>query len=111
MPFNNEDKISYQELAPNLKELFKKIDGEIKGRQSDLIKNLQGRATKLEKNDKLNSLYELTDNDDGFSASGQVLKINPEEKKLYQHDEFLPKRVVSDQYEKEDEMGKIPDTM
>lgn len=118
MPFNNEDKVSYQELAPDLKELLEKIDKEVKGRQSeyikgnsDLIKNLQGRATKLEKNDKLNSLYELTDNDDGFSASGQVLKINPEEKKLYQHDEFLPKRIVSDQYEKEDEMGKVPDTM
>lgn len=118
MPFNHEDKVGYQELAPGLKELLDKIEAEIKGRQSeyikgnaDLIKNLQGRATKLENNDKLNSLYELTENDDEFSASGQVLKINPSAKKLYQHDEFLARRIVSNQYEKDDEMIRIPDTM
>lgn len=118
MPFNHEDKVGYQELSPNLRELLDKIEAEVKGRQSeyikgnsDLIKNLQGRATKLEKNDKLNSLYELTENDDEFSASGQVLKINPSAKKLYQHDEFLARRIVSNQYEKDDEMIRIPDTM
>ena len=118
MPFNHEDKVGYQELAPSLRELLDKIEAEVKGRQSeyikgnsDLIKNLQGRATKLENNDKLNSLYELTENDDEFSASGQVLKINPSTKKLYQHDEFLARRIVSNQYEKDDEMIRIPDTM
>jgi len=118
MPFNHEDKVGYQELSPSLRELLDKIEAEVKGRQSeyikgnaDLIKNLQGRATKLENNDKLNSLYELTENDDEFSASGQVLKINPSAKKLYQHDEFLAKRIVSNQYEKDDEMIRIPDTM
>jgi hypothetical protein len=118
MPFNHEDKVGYQELAPSLRELLDKIEAEVKGRQSeyikgnaDLIKNLQGRATKLENNDKLNSLYELTENDDEFSASGQVLKINPSAKKLYQHDEFLARRIVSNQYEKDDEMIRIPDTM
>ena len=118
MPFNHEDKVGYQELSPSLRELLDKIEAEVKGRQSeyikgnaDLIKNLQGRATKLEKNDKLNSLYELTENDDEFSASGQVLKINPSAKKLYQHDEFLARRIVSNQYEKDDEMIRIPDTM
>lgn len=118
MPFNHEDKVGYQELSPSLRELLDKIEAEVKGRQSeyikgnaDLIKNLQGRATKLENNDKLNSLYELTENDDEFSASGQVLKINPSAKKLYQHDEFLVRRIVSNQYEKDDEMIRIPDTM
>ena len=118
MSFNHEDKVSYQELAPSLKELFNKIKAEVKGRQSeyikgnsDLIKNLQDRTTKLEKDDKLNSLYELTGKDDAFSASGQVLKINPSAKKLYQHDEFLTKRIVSNKYEKEDEMFRIPDSM
>lgn len=118
MPFNHEDKVGYQELAPSLRELLDKIEAEVKARQSeyikgnsDLIKNLQGRATKLENNDKLNSLYELTENDDEFSASGQVLKINPSAKKLYQHDEFLARRIVSNQYEKDDEMIRIPDTM
>ena len=118
MPFNHEDKVGYQELSPSLRELLDKIEAEVKGRQSeyikgnaDLIKNLQGRATKLENNDKLNSLYELTENDDEFSASGQVLKINPSAKKLYQHDEFLARRIVSNQYEKDDEMIRIPDTM
>ena len=38
MPFNNEDKVSYQELAPDLKELLEKIEKEVKGRQSEYIK-------------------------------------------------------------------------
>lgn len=118
MAFNNEDKVSYKELAPSLKRLFKKLEKEIRERQigyiddnSKYIDRLKDRLTTLENRDDLKELYKMDKNDDEESASGQVLKINPSKKILYQHDEFLSRRIVSNQYEKEDEFGRIPDSM
>lgn len=118
MPFSDEDKVSYRELAPSLRELFEKIKNEVKGRQtdyikgnSDYIKGLKGRLGILENNNVLEGLYSSLKTEDEESASGQVLKINPSKKILYQHDEFLSRRIVSNQYEKEDEFGRIPDSM
>lgn len=118
MPFNNEDKVSYKELAPSLKRLFKNLEKEIKERQigyiddnSKYIDKLKDRLTTLENSDDLKELYKMDKNDDEESASGQVFKINPSKKVLYQHDEFISRRIVSNQYEKEDEFGRIPDSM
>ena len=118
MPFSDEDKVTYRELAPSLRDLFEKIKNEVKGRQSDYIKanadyigSLRDRLKILENNNVLESLYSMTKTDDEESASGQVLKINPSKKLLYQHDEFVSKRIVSNQYEKEDEFSRIPDSM
>lgn len=118
MAFNNEDKVSYKELAPSLKRLFKKLEKEIRERQIDYIDDnakyinrLKDKLTALENRDDLKELYKMAKNDDEESASGQVLKINPSKKILYQHDEFLSRRIVSNQYEKEDEFGRIPDSM
>ena len=118
MAFNNEDKVSYKELAPSLKRLFKNLEKEIRERQigyiddnSKYIGRLKDRLTTLENRDDLKELYKMAKNDDEESASGQVLKINPSKKSLYQHDEFLSRRIVSNQYEKEEEFGRIPDSM
>lgn len=118
MAFNNEDKVSYKELAPSLKRLFKKLEKEIKERQigyiddnSKYIDRLKDKLTALENRDDLKELYKMVKNDDEESASGQVLKINPSKKSLYQHDEFLNRRIVSNQYEKEEEMLRIPTSM
>lgn len=118
MAFNNEDKVSYKELAPSLKRLFKKLEKEIKERQigyiddnAKYINRLKDKLTALENRDDLKELYKMAKNDDEESASGQVLKINPSKRSLYQHDEFLSRRIVSNQYEKEDEFGRIPDSM
>ena len=118
MAFNNEDKVSYKELAPSLKRLFKKLEKEIRKRQigyiddnTKYIDKVKDRLTVLENRDDLKELYKMNKTDDEESASGQVLKINPSKKILYQHDEFLSRRIVSNQYEKEDEFGHIPDSM
>lgn len=118
MAFNNEDKVSYKELAPSLKRLFKKLEKEIKERQisyiddnAKYIDRLKDKLTALENRDDLKELYKMDKNDDEESASGQVLKINPSKRSLYQHDEFLNRRIVSNQYEKEDEFDRIPDSM
>lgn len=118
MAFNNEDKVSYKELAPSLKRLFKKLEKEIRERQIDYIDDnakyinrLKDKLTALENRDDLKELYKMDKTDDEESASGQVLKINPSKRSLYQHDEFLSRRIVSNQYEKEDEFGRIPDSM
>ena len=118
MAFNNEDKVSYKELAPSLKRLFKKLEKEIKERQigyiddnAKYIDKLKDRLTTLENRDDLKELYKMAKTDDEESASGQVLKINPSKKSLYQHDEFLNRRIVSNQYEKEEEMLRIPTSM
>lgn len=118
MAFNNEDKVSYKELAPSLKRLFKNLEKEIKERQisyiddnAKYIDRLKDKLTTLENRDDLKELYKMAKNDDEESASGQVLKINPSKRALYQHDEFLNRRIVSNQYEKEDEFGRIPDSM
>lgn len=118
MAFNNEDKVSYKELAPSLKRLFKNLEKEIKERQigyiddnSKYIDRLKDKLTALENRDDLKELYKMAKNDDEESASGQVLKINPSKRSLYQHDEFLNRRIVSNQYEKEEEFGRIPDSM
>lgn len=118
MAFNNEDKVSYKELAPSLKRLFKDLEKEIKERQigyindnAKYIDRLKDKLTALENRDDLKELYKMTKNDDEESASGQVLKINPSKRSLYQHDEFLNRRIVSNQYEKEEEMLRIPTSM
>lgn len=118
MSFNNEDKVSYKELAPSLKRLFKDLEKEVKERQigyigdnAKYIDKLKDRLTTLENRDDLKELYIMAKTDDEESASGQVLKINPSKKSLYQHDEFLNRRIVSNQYEKEDEMLRIPTSM
>ena len=118
MAFNNEDKVSYKELAPSLKRLFKNLEKEVKERQigyigdnSKYIGRLKDKLTALENRDDLKELYKMAKNDDEESASGQVLKINPSKKSLYQHDEFLNRRIVSNQYEKEEEMLRIPTSM
>ena len=118
MSFNNEDKVSYKELAPSLKRLFKKLEKEIKERQigyiddnAKYIDRLKDKLTALENRDDLKELYKMAKNDDEESASGQVLKINPSKRSLYQHDEFLNRRIVSNQYEKEEEMLRIPTSM
>ena len=118
MPFSDEDKVTYRELAPSLRDLFEKIKNEVKGRQtdyikgnSDYIKGLKDRLGILENNNVLEGLYSSLKTEDEESASGQVLKINPSKKLLYQHDEFLSRRIVSNQYEKEDEFGRIPTSM
>ena len=118
MAFNNEDKVSYKELAPSLKRLFKNLEKEIKERQigyindnSKYIDRLKDKLTTLENRDDLKELYAMAKTDDEESASGQVLKINPSKKSLYQHDEFLNRRIVSNQYEKEEEMLRIPTSM
>lgn len=118
MAFNNEDKVSYKELAPSLKRLFKNLEKEIRERQigyiddnAKYIDRLKDKLTALENRDDLKELYKMAKNDDEESASGQVLKINPYKKSLYQHDEFLNRRIVSNQYEKEEEFGRIPDSM
>ena len=118
MAFNNEDKVSYKELAPSLKRLFKDLEKEVKERQigyiddnAKYIDKLKDRLTTLENRDDLKELYKMAKNDDEESASGQVLKINPSKRSLYQHDEFLNRRVVSNQYEKEEEMLRIPTSM
>lgn len=114
MAFNNEDKVSYKELAPSLKRLFKNLEKEIKERQigyiddnTKYIGRLKDKLTALENRDDLKELYKMAKNDDEESASGQVLKINPSKRSLYQHDEFLNRRIVSNQYEKEEEMLKF----
>lgn len=118
MAFNNEDKVSYKELAPSLKRLFKKLEKEIRERQigyiddnTKYIGRLKDKLTTLENRDDLKELYAMAKTDDEESASGQVLKINPSKKSLYQHDEFLNRRIVSNQYEKEEEMLRIPTSM
>lgn len=118
MAFNNEDKVSYKELAPSLKRLFKNLEKEIKERQisyiddnAKYIDRLKDKLTALENRDDLKELYKMAKNDDEESASGQVLKINPSKRSLYQHDEFLNRRIVSNQYEKEEEMLRIPTSM
>lgn len=118
MSFNNEDKVSYKELAPSLKRLFKDLEKEIKERQigyigdnAKYIDRLKDRLTTLENRDDLKELYAMAKTDDEESASGQVLKINPSKRSLYQHDEFLNRRIVSNQYEKEEEMLRIPTSM
>lgn len=118
MAFNNEDKVSYKELAPSLKRLFKNLEKEIRERQigyiddnAKYIDRLKDKLTALENRDDLKELYKMAKNDDEESASGQVLKINPSKRSLYQHDEFLDRRVVSNQYEKEEEMLRIPTSM
>lgn len=118
MAFNNEDKVSYKELAPSLKRLFKKLEKEIRERQigyiddnAKYIDKVKDRLTALENRDDLKELYKMTKNDDEESASGQVLKINPSKKSLYQHDEFVSRRIVANEYEKEEEFGRIPDSM
>lgn len=118
MAFNNEDKVSYKELAPSLKRLFKNLEKEIRERQigyiddnAKYIDKVKDRLTTLENRDDLKELYKMDKTDDEESASGQVLKINPSKKILYQHDEFLSRRIVSNQYEKEEEFGRIPDSM
>ena len=105
MAFNNEDKVSYKELAPSLKRLFKNLEKEIKERQigyiddnAKYIDRLKDKLTALENRDDLKELYAMAKTDDEESASGQVLKINPSKKSLYQHDEFLSRRIVSSQY-------------
>lgn len=118
MAFNNEDKVSYKELAPSLKRLFKDLEKEIKERQigyindnAKYIDRLKDKLTALENRDDLKELYAMTKTDDEESASGQVLKINPSKKSLYQHDEFISKRIVANEYEKENEFGRIPTSM
>lgn len=118
MAFNHEDKVSYKELAPSLKRLFKDLEKEIRERQigyindnAKYIDKLKDKLTALENRDDLKELYKMAKNDDEESASGQVLKINPSKRSLYQHDEFLNRRIVSNQYEKEEEFGRIPDSM
>lgn len=118
MAFNNEDKVSYKELAPSLKRLFKNLEKEIKERQigyiddnAKYIDRLKDKLTALENRDDLKELYKMAKNDDEESASGQVLKINPSKRSLYQHDEFLNRRIVSNQYEKEEEMLRVPTSM
>lgn len=118
MAFNNEDKVSYKELAPSLKRLFKNLEKEIRERQigyindnAKYIDKVKDRLTALENRDDLKELYKMAKNDDEESASGQVLKINPSKKSLYQHDEFLSKRIVANEYEKENEFGRIPTSM
>ena len=58
MAFNNEDKVSYKELAPSLKRLFKKLEKEIKERQisyiddnAKYIDRLKDKLTALENRD------------------------------------------------------------
>lgn len=118
MAFNNEDKVSYKELAPSLKRLFKNLEKEIKERQigyiddnAKYIDRLKDKLTALENRDDLKELYKMAKNDDEESASGQVLKINPSKRSLYQHDEFISKRIVANEYEKENEFGRIPTSM
>lgn len=118
MAFNNEDKVSYKELAPSLKRLFKNLEKEIRERQisyiddnAKYIDRLKDKLTALENRDDLKELYKMAKNDDEESASGQVLKINPSKKSLYQHDEFVSKRIVANEYEKENEFGRIPTSM
>lgn len=115
MGFNKEDKISYNELAKSLRDLLDDI-----GIKADISKNLD------EINDSLNDIekkiQQIKSNDDiknmiwsdlnsQQGLTGQVLKIDNDNKKFYTHDEILFKRVVHNDTQLQEEFKRIPTLM
>ena len=92
--FNNEFKPTWDELAPSLQYLLKSLQSQIVGNYNTIedylnkIKDLVDKIKELENANQFENLY-------ANGSTGQVVKVNRVERKLYPDDEFHI-RLVSD---------------
>lgn len=92
--FNNEFKPTWDELAPSLQYLLKSLQSQIVGNYNTIedylnkIKDLEDKIKELENANQFENLY-------ANGSTGQVVKVNRVERKLYPDDEFHV-RLVSD---------------
>ena len=92
--FNNEFKPTWDELAPTLQYLLKSLQSQIVGNYNTIedylnkIKDLEDKIKELENANQFENLY-------ANGSTGQVVKVNRVERKLYPDDEFHV-RLVSD---------------
>ena len=92
--FNNEFKPTWDELAPSLQYLLKSLQSQIVGNYNTIedylnkIKDLEDKIKELENANQFENLY-------ANGSTGQVIKVNRVERKLYPDDEFHI-RLVSD---------------
>lgn len=92
--FNNEFKPTWDELAPSLQYLLKSLQSQIVGNYNTIedylnkIKDLEDKIKDLENANQFENLY-------ANGSTGQVVKVNRVERKLYPDDEFHI-RLVSD---------------
>lgn len=92
--FNNEFKPTWDELAPSLQYLLKSLQSQIVGNYNTIedylnkIKDLEDKIKELENANQFENLY-------ANGSTGQVVKVNRVERKLYPDDEFHI-RLVSD---------------
>lgn len=92
--FNNEFKPTWDELAPSLQYLLKSLQSQIVGNYNTIedylnkIKDLEDKIKELENANQFENLY-------ANGSTGQVVKVNRVERKLYSDDEFHI-RLVSD---------------
>lgn len=92
--FNNEFKPTWDELAPSLQYLLKSLQSQIVGNYNTIedylnkIKDLEDKIKDLENANQFENLY-------ANGSTGQVVKVNRVERKLYPDDEFHV-RLVSD---------------
>lgn len=92
--FNNEFKPTWDELAPSLQYLLKSLQSQIVGNYNTIedylnkIKDLEDKIKELENANQFENLY-------ANGSTGQVVKVNLVERKLYPDDEFHI-RLVSD---------------
>ena len=92
--FNNEFKPTWDELAPSLQYLLKSLQSQIVGNYNTIedylnkIKDLEDKIKDLENANQFENLYTN-------GSTGQVVKVNRVERKLYPDDEFHI-RLVSD---------------
>lgn len=92
--FNNEFKPTWDELAPSLQYLLKSLQSQIVGNYNTIedylnkIKDLEDKIKELENANQFENIY-------ANGSTGQVVKVNRVERKLYPDDEFHI-RLVSD---------------
>lgn len=92
--FNNEFKPTWDELAPSLQYLLKSLQSQIVGNYNTIedylnkIKDLEDKIKDLENANQFENLY-------ANGSTGQVVKVNRVERKLYPDDEFHV-RLISD---------------
>lgn len=85
--FNNEFKPTWDELAPSLQYLLKSLQSQIVGNYNTIedylnkIKDLEDKIKELENANQFENLY-------ANGSTGQVVKVNRVERKLYPDDEF-----------------------
>ena len=92
--FNQEYKITWDEIAPSLQELFMNLQEEISDNHNRIVKNKMSLDSVEEKIKEIEDFDRLEDIVSS-ALDGQVIKVDTKRNKIYTSDGFLTLNVFS----------------